>query len=128
MNSFQQPIDSQPSVGTLHKITLQNIVNAVSPANTGVQTVDISSYVPVGCTLVLITALSTNAGTGQYNVRIYETNGSDIYNYTAINGGEADLRVGSTGPAPIDSSRVLRWAVSNTNLDDVTIHLIGYYL
>ena len=76
MNSFQQPVNAEPSVGTLHPITPTVIVDNVSPANTNVMTVDISAVVPVGCKMVMVAGNATSSDTAvSRNVRSYMTDG-----------------------------------------------------
>lgn len=129
MNSWSQPNDSEPSVGTLHLKSLYVLlVNSVDPSTTNTYTVDISANVPVGTKAILATVRITNAGTGTEYIRYHPSSTSADFILGAGSGGSANDVVVTQDIIPVDSSRNFYWSASGANISDVDIFLAGYYL
>jgi hypothetical protein len=128
MNSWQQPDNSSPSVGTLHLLAERVlIVNNVSPASTAEQTVDLSSYIPVGTKAVMVCEFA-RASTAGYNVLYRYPSGTTWLTFPVVTTTAAILHGGGTQIVPIGSNRSFIWACNNAVVSNVTIYLQGYYL
>lgn len=121
MNSWQQPVSGEPSLGTPHK-HVATILNT-DPSSTGVQTLDISANVPVGTTWVegywyILSATANRTG------RL--CNSGDTETYLYIHNPVA----GQTGRGQFSCpvvDRKIYWAVNNTDVSSFGMQMNRYW-
>lgn len=122
MNSWQQPVSGEPSLGTPHKHWAA-ILNT-DPTTTAVQTLDLSSYVPVGTTWIEGFAEHTSATAGRVTT-ICNSDDSEQYGYVV------NPVAGAYGrghfSCPVTTDRKMYWRVNNADVANIIIVMSRYW-
>ena len=122
MNSWQQPVAGEPSLGTGHFHT-ETILN-VDPASTAIQTLDISAYVPAGTKAVRGWGTFVSATAGR-TIQLTNAGGTAVY-------GKSYTIAGATTPfvweCAVDANRNIYWVVSNADVSSLLLYLVRYEL
>lgn len=123
MNSWQSSVPGEPSLGKPHYHYAQ--VLSVDPVGTAVTAVDLSAEVPVGTTMVKGWGTVTGATTGK-SAFIYDKTGTDIISrgLTLIAAGTIPF----SWTATLDSARNMYYSASNSDITDIKLYMVEYYM
>jgi hypothetical protein len=115
------------SAGTL-KLSPSSLVEVLNtnPANTDLQTLDLSSWLPEGAKAVLLLASVYESGGSTRYLTIYDdSDGTNVLcrvsNFGVIAGFQQAI-------IPVGAERSIYWSVPNADVDNVTISVLGHYV
>ena len=126
-------VNTHISAGTLHIIdpaTFPVILYQGDPTTIAVQTIDVSGYLPASAKAVLLLVnVDENGGTNQHLNFYLDLAGTimthRVSNYTSNAGwNQGIIPFWINAGVPVQN---IYWNVSNTNVDNVYIQLIGYW-
>ena len=136
MNSWQQPVSGEPSLGTPHPSPLDGSnlrqIYSGTPATTPSTTeVDVSSYVPMGTKAIYIEGVLRVGSNTQTSLRASKTISGNFDNgiWTCQGyGATAFQDFPFSGIVQLDSSRKFWIYRSNTSLVSCQLFLVLYYI
>jgi hypothetical protein len=121
MNSFQSPVDGEPSLGTPHPHNYQ-ILDNFSHA-VGTHTIDVSAQVPVGTKAISITYVATSpAVAGQIEIQTI----AGLIQIESIAGSASWF--GGGGIVLLDSAYTFNMVVKNQNLTTIYMWMTVYWI
>lgn len=122
-NSWQQPVSGETSVGT-PKWHWKELYNG-NPSATTWQTIDLTSEVPVGASMISVVGTFQETGGAGRIIEISNATAGTAYITDSLNGSFAQQ---FSGFLPLTSSRILCWNVDNADVDSVIINMSTYFL
>ena len=126
MNSWQQPVSGEPSLGTPHSHYV--LALNTNPADTVYHSLDLSGECPVGAggVFILMRFLSNTAG---HSVSVSNADGGDTYLIQHLQDAtSANTNISIAGFVPVDSNRYIWWRASNVAVTDLVIWMLPYFI
>ncbi len=123
-STMYSPVASQPSSGERKEKFV--VLTTTVPGDDNVHTLDCSAYVPVGTKWVGGWMQISSALQGR-ELQVYDITGTNIYDKVRTQTATASAVAAGHWEAPLDSSRLLRYAVGgNATITGMTLDMTFY--